>query len=56
MEAVVEVEVRRATEPMPIHEATRAGATLPAAAAQPGPAAKAPTPAEKGWFGKLFAK
>ncbi|MNS66572.1 hypothetical protein D3C72_997910 [compost metagenome] len=65
MESVVEVEVRRAAEPMPIAEATRRHVEAPAAAAevrQPaktGPLSEAPAPgkqAEKGWFGKLFTK
>lgn len=69
IEAVVEVEVRRAAEPMPIAEATRRAVQMgptqsePAAevrqAAKTGPLPQAPEPgkpAEKGWFGKLFAK
>ena len=59
MEAVVEVEVRRSNEPMPIHEATRSGpapvrGTTPLQEPVAAKAAAAPT--EKGWFGKLFAK
>ena len=56
MEAV-EVEVRRATEPMPSAEATRREAAP--AGAKTGPLPEAPMPgkqAEKGWFGKLFTK
>jgi hypothetical protein len=60
IEAVVEVEVRRAAEPMPIAEATRRTTepeARPVAKTAPLPevsaAGKQP---EKGWFGKLFAK
>lgn len=62
MESVVEVEVRRAAEPMPIAEATRRNepaAEVRPSAAKTGPLPQAPEPgkpAEKGWFGKLFAK
>jgi hypothetical protein len=62
IENVVEVEVRRATEPMPIAEATRRAepaAEVRSQAAKTGPLPEVPAPgkpAEKGWFGKLFAK
>ena len=55
--AAVEVEVRRAAEPMPIAEATRREAAP--TPAKTGPLPEAPMPgkqAEKGWFGKLFSK